>query len=61
MFSIVKNRMLERFSTKKTETEVMKQAVNLKYEGRYLKTLFNKTDKLYAQAKFNDQAKLGLI
>ena len=60
-FSTVKDRMLERFAKKKTEAEVMKEAVNLRYDGKDVKAFFNKADKLYTQAKFNDQAKFGLI
>ena len=45
-FRIVKNRMLERFSTKKSEAKVMKKAVNLKYEGGDVKVFLNKADKL---------------
>ena len=56
-----KTALLEKFSTKKTEAEVMKEAVNLEYKGGNVKEFFVKASKLYKEAKFNDQAKFGLI
>ena len=60
-FQKVKAALLEKFSTKKTEAEVMKEAVNLVYKGGNVKEFFVKASKLYKEAKFNDQAKFGLI
>ena len=44
-----------------TETEVMKEAMNLVYKGGIVKELFTKARKLYKEAKFNDHAKFVLI
>ena len=53
--------LLENFSTKKTEAEVMKEAVNLVYKGDNVKEFFVKASKLYKEAKLTYQAKFGLI
>ena len=50
----MKAALLENFSTKKTEAEVMKEAVNLVYKGDVVKEFFMKDSKLYKEAKFND-------
>ena len=60
-FQKVKSALLEKFSTKKTEAEVMEEAVNLVCKGGDVKEFFVKASKLYKEAKFNDQAKFGLI
>ena len=60
-FQKAKAALLEKFSTKKTEAEVMKEAVNLVYKGGNVKEFFVKASKLYKEAKFNEQAKFGLI
>ena len=52
---------MDKFSTKKTEAEVMKEAVNLVYKGGNVKEFFVKASKLYKEAKFDDQAKFRLI
>ena len=39
----------------------MKEAVNLVYNGGNFKEFVLKSRKLYKEAKFNDQAKFGLI
>ena len=39
----------------------MKNAVNLVYKWGNVKEFFMKESKLYKEAKFNDQAKFGLI
>ena len=60
-FQKVKAALLENFSTKKTESGVMKEAVNIVYKGGKIKEFFLKASKLYKVAKFNHQAKFGLI
>ena len=57
----MKTALLEKFSPKKTEAEVMKEAVNLVYKGGNVKKFFVKASELYKEAKFNDRAKFGLI
>ena len=51
-FQKVKTALLEKFSSKKTEAEVMKEAVNLVYKGGNVKEFFVKARKLYKEAKF---------
>ena len=60
-FQKVKEALLVKFSTKLTEAGVMKEAVNLVYKGGNVKEFFVKASKLYKEAKFNEQAKFGLI
>ena len=60
-FQKVKRALLEKFSTKNTEAEAMKEAVNLVYKEVYAKEFFVKASKFYSEAKFNDRAKFGLI
>ena len=60
-FQKVKEALLEKFSTKKTDAEVMKEAVNLVYKESNVKEFFLKATKFYKEAKFNDQAKFGSI
>ena len=60
-FQKVKAALLEKFSTKKTEAEVMKGAVKLVYKEGKFKEFFVKASKLCKEAKFNDQAKFWLI
>ena len=60
-FQKVKEVLLEKFSTKKTEAEVMKEAVNLVSKGGNVKEFFMKASKLCKEAKFHDQARFGSI
>ena len=57
----MKGALLEKFSSKKTETEVLNEAMNLVYKGVNVKEFFVKARKLYKEAKFNDQAKFRLV
>ena len=60
-FQTVKAALFENLSTKKTEAEVMKEAVNLVYKVDNFKKFFVQASKLYKNTNFNDQAKFGLI
>ena len=60
-FQKVKTALLEKFSTKKTEAEVMKEAVNLVHRGDNVKKFSVKASELYKEADFNDLANFGLI
>ena len=60
-YATVKKIMLEKFSTQKTEAEIMKDAVTLSYDGGDIKAFITKAEKAYNQAKFNDSAKFGLL
>ena len=60
-FQTVKAESLEKIYSKKTEAEVMKEAVNFAYKACSVKEFFVQARKLYKEAKFNGQAKFGLI
>ncbi len=53
----VKKMMLEKFSTQKTDSEVMREALNLRYDGEDIPTFSSRTDKVYSQAKFGENVK----
>ena len=53
--------LLENFYAKKTEVEVMKEAVNFVYKRGNIKEFFVKAIKLRKETNLNDQAKFGLI
>ena len=57
----VKKVMLEKFSVRKTESEIMKQATSLEYDGGDIQTFLTRANKIYSQAKFKNQAKFGLL
>ena len=57
----VKRVMFEKFSVRKTESEIMKEAISLEYNCVDIQASPIRADKLYSQAKFNDQAKFGLL
>lgn len=60
-YGSVTKAMLGKFSTKKTEVEALSEAINLKYNGRYVSNFFMKADKLYQEAKLGEQEKFGLV
>ena len=60
-FQTVKAGLLEKFSIKKTNPEVMKEALNLVCKGGNVKELFMKASKYYKEAKFSDRVKFVLI
>ena len=60
-FQKVSEAFLEKFSSKKIEAKVMKGAVDPVYKESNVKEFFVKANKLYKEAKFNDQAKFGSI
>ena len=39
----------------------MKEAISLEQDGRHIQTFLTRADKLYSQAKFNQQAKFGVV
>ena len=57
----MKTELQDKFSTKKTDAGVIKEAVNLVYKAVNVKVFYVKANKLYKEAKFNDQANFGLI
>ena len=46
-----------KFSVRKTESEIMKEAISLKHDGDDIQTFLTRASKLYWHAKFNEQAK----
>lgn len=52
-YDTVRKLMLQKFSWKKTEVEIMSEAVNLKYDGSDIR-LLTEADKCYMLAKLND-------
>ena len=57
----VKGVISEKFSVGKTESEIMKEAISLEHDGDDSQTFLTRADVLYSQAKFNEQAKFGLL
>ena len=57
----VKAVMLEKLSVRKKESEIMKEATYLKYDGGDIQNFLTRANKLYSQVKFNDQAKFWLL
>ena len=60
-YQTVKDAMLKKFSTQKSEAEVMRDAISLMYDGGDIQVFLTKAEKIYNQAKFNAQAKYGLL
>ena len=60
-FEVVKKALLEKFSTKNTESETMEEAMNLSYQGEDVKEFFVKTSNLYKEANLNEGTKHGII
>ena len=60
-FKKVKVPLLGKFSTKNTDAEVMKEAVNIVYKRTNVQEFVVEASTLYKKAKLIDQAKLGLI
>ncbi len=60
-FCNVKEALLEKFFTKKTESETLKESVNLTYKGENAKEFFVRASKLGKEAKFNEGTKHGMI
>ena len=58
---MVKEEMLEKFSSQKLEAEVMKDAIFLAYDRSDILTFLVKAEKAYKRAKFNEQAEYGLM
>ena len=55
------SRIIREVLHEENEPEVMNKPMNLVYNGGNVKEFFMKPSKLYKEAKFNDQAKFGLI
>ncbi len=59
-FQVVKQTLLAKFSTKKTESETMKEAMNLTYQDEDVKEFYARASKLYKEAYFNEGLKHGM-
>ena len=55
--SKVKGLILENFSVRKTESEIMKEVISLKYDGGDIQTFLMRSDKLYSWTIIDEQAK----
>ena len=53
--------MLKKFSSQKSEAEIMKDAISLSYDGGDIQSFLSKADKAYSQARFIERAKFGLL
>ncbi len=60
-FRKVKTALLGKFSRKKTESETMKEAVNLTYQGEDVNEFFVRACKPYKKASFKERTKQGII
>lgn len=56
VFKTVKDSMIESFATKLTVAQAAVQTINVKYEGGYTKLFLTQADKLYVEARFDDEA-----
>ena len=57
----MKDAMLKKFTTQKSEAEIMRDAISLLYDGRDLHVFLTKAEIIHKQAKFNAQAKYVLL
>ncbi len=53
--------MLKKFSSQKSEAEIIKEAMSPPYDGANIQSFLPRAEKAYNQAKFNDLAKFGLL
>ena len=57
----VKDAIIERFSPKKPQAIVMKEAVKMRHQGGDVKAFIERADRCYRSANFNEESKLGLL
>ena len=60
-FAKVRQAMIAKFSKKKTDAEIIQEAVELRYDGGDVAKFFRDADKMYEEAGFNDKAKYGMV
>ncbi len=60
-YVLVKKVMLENFSTQKTESEIMREAMTLHYDGEDIPTFLSRADKACNQAKVGENVKFALL
>ena len=60
-YGLVKKVMLEKFSTQKTESEIMREALTIRYDGGDTPTFLSRADKVYNQAEVGENVKFELL
>ncbi len=60
-YDVVKKVMLDKLSTQKTESEIMREALTLRYDRGDIPTFFSRADKVYNQAKVGKNVKFELL
>ncbi len=60
-YGLVKKVILVKLSTQKTESEIMRDARTLRYDGGDIPTFLSKADKVYNQAKVDKNVKFELL
>ena len=58
---LVKKAMLEKFSTQKTESEMMRESLTLRYDGSDIPTFLSRAEKVYNQAEVGENVKFELL
>ncbi len=53
--------MPKKLSTQKTESEIMREALTLGYDGGDIPTFLSRADKVYNQAKVGENVKFELL
>ena len=60
-YSLVKKVMLEKFSTQKTQSKIMREALTLRYDIGDIPKFLPRADKVYNQAKVGENVKFKLL
>ncbi len=60
-YGIVEKVTLEKFSTQKIESEIMREVLTVQYEGGDIPKFLSRADKIYNQAKVGDNLKFELL
>ncbi len=58
---LVKKVMLEKFSTQKTESEIMREALTLRYDGGDIPNFLSRADKVYNRSRVGENVKFELL
>ncbi len=53
--------MLEKFSIEKADSEIMRDAISLRYDGGDIPTFLSKADEVYSQAEVGSNMKFELL
>ncbi len=60
-YEVVKKVMLEKLSIQKTESEIMRDALSLRYDGGDIPNFLSRTDKVYSQAEVGNNMNFELL